>query len=159
MRVIKHLPILSLQEAVYGLLEQGQTAQVYRSIPAEAKQSPYITIGLCTVKPEDTKEDALWNCTLAIDIWSTGAGAGNIIEADSADTASGSAAGTQIAEQAKKIYEAVDDISYLMTKYGDRITVDGYKVLDVEVEQSETFPTSDLGYHATVSVRYQLIDK
>lgn len=159
MRVIKHLPILSLQEAVYGLLEQGQTAQVYRSIPAEAKKSPYITIGLCTVKPEDTKEDALWNCTLSIDIWSTGAGAGNIIEADSANTAGGLAVGTQIAEQAKKIYEAVDDISYLMTKYGDRITVDGYKVLDVEVEQSETFPTSDLGYHATVSVRYQLIDK
>lgn len=158
MRVIKRLPILSLQEAVYGLLEKGQTAQVYRSIPAETKNSPYITIGLCTVKPEDTKEDALWNCTLSIDIWSTGAGAGMVIEAGES-TAGGQAAGTQIAEQAKKIYEAIDDISYLMTKYGDRITVDGYKVLDVEVEQSETFPTSDLGYHATISVRYQLIDK
>lgn len=159
MRVIKHLPILSLQEAVYGLLEKGQTAQVYRTVPPQADESPYITIGLCTVKPEDTKEDALWNCTLAIDVWSTGAGAGDIIEADSTEAADGSAVGTQIADQAKKIYEAVDDISYLMTKYGDRITVDGYKVLDVEVEQSETFPTSDLGYHATISVRYQLIDK
>lgn len=158
MRIIKRLPILSLQEAVYELLEKGQTAQVYRAVPPHAEKSPYITIGLCTVKPEDTKEEALWNCTLAIDIWSTGAGAGDIIEADE-ETAGDAATGTQIAEQAKRIYEAVDDISYLMSKYGDRITVDGYKVLDVGVEQSETFPTSDLGYHATVSVRYQLIDK
>lgn len=158
MRIIKHLPILSLQEAVYELLEKGQTAQVYRAVPPHADESPYITIGLCTVKPEDTKEDALWNCTLSIDVWSTGAGAGTVIEADD-ETAGDAAAGTQIAEQAKRIYEAVDDISYLMSKYGDRITVDEYKVLDVEVEQSETFPTSDLGYHATVSVRYQLIDK
>ena len=60
MRVIKHLPILSLQEAVYGLLEKGQTAQVYRAVPPHAEKSPYITIGLCTVKPEDTKEDAHW---------------------------------------------------------------------------------------------------
>lgn len=87
MRIIKRLPILSLQEAVYGLLEKGQTAQVYRAVPPQADESPYITIGLCTVKPEDTKEEALWNCTLAIDIWSTGAGAGDIIEADSDDTA------------------------------------------------------------------------
>ena len=158
MRVIKHLPILSLQEAVYELLEKGQTAQVYRAVPPHADKSPYITIGLCTAKPEDTKEDALWNCTLAIDVWSTGTGAGTVIEAGE-DTAGGQAAGTQIAEQAKKIYEAVDDISYLMSKYGEHIAVDGYKVLDAELEQSETFPTSDLGYHATVSVRFQLIDK
>lgn len=154
MTLIKKLPVLELQEAVYGLLEAGQTAQVYRDVPIEAV-SPYITIGLCTVKPLDTKNNMLWNCSVAIDIWSTGAGTGEIIEMDEGIATEE----RHIPEQARKVFEAVNDINYLISKYGQNITVDGYKVLDAEVEQSETYPTSDFGYHATISVRYQLTDK
>lgn len=153
--MIKHMPVLELQQAIYDLLEKGQTTKVYREVPAEA-ESPYIMLGLCIMKPDadETKTNVIWNCSVAIDIWSTGAGTGEIIEDESeSDTAQ------QIPDQAKKVYEAVNDINYLVSKYGDRIAVGGYKALDADVEQCETYPTSDLGYHATITTRFLLTDK
>lgn len=134
MRIIKTIPTVSLQKAVFKLLSKGQDKKVYGQVP-EGAAFPYITIDSMTAKPLDTKNSIQWNCSLTVNVW-----------------------GTEEGKQA--VYEAVSDITYLISKYGvEKVVVDGFAVLDAQIDMIETFPEQTTGYHGLVQINYQLSDK
>ena len=134
MRIIKTIPTVSLQKAVFKLLSKGQDKKVYGQVP-EGAAFPYITIDSITAKPLDTKNSTQWNCSITVNVW-----------------------GTEEGKQA--VYEAVSDITYLISKYGvEKVVVDGFAVLDAQIDMIETFPEQTTGYHGLVQINYQLSDK
>lgn len=133
MNLIKHVPIVPLQQAVYGLLANGQNVPVHGTVPAKAPL-PYITIDAVTAKPVDVKNMVQWNCSLTINVWGT-------------------------LESKQNVYETVNDIVYLVTKYGiSKVTVDGFDVMDAVIDLVEVFPEQTTGYHGTVTLLYQLVN-
>lgn len=134
MRIIKTIPTVSLQRAVFKLLSKGQDKKVYGQVP-EGAAFPYITINSITAKPLDTKNSTQWNCSITVDVWGTDEGK-------------------------KDVYETVSDITYLISKYGvEKVTVDGFAVLDAQIDMIETFPEQTTGYHGLIQINYQLSDK
>lgn len=134
MRIIKTIPTVSLQRAVFKLLSKGQDKKVYGQVP-EGAAFPYITINSITAKPLDTKNSTQWNCSLTVDVWGTDEGK-------------------------KDVYETVSDITYLISKYGvEKVAVDGFAVLDAQIDMIETFPEQTTGYHGLIQINYQLSDK
>lgn len=135
MRVIKNVPTVSLQIGVHKLLSMGQDKPVYGGpVPAGAT-FPYITLDAITAKPLDTKNSVQWACSMTVNIW-----------------------GTEDGKQA--VYEAVSDITYLISKYGvEKVQVDGFAVLDALIDMIETFPEQTTGYHGLIQINYQLSDK
>ena len=134
MRIIKTIPTVSLQKAVFKLLSKGQDKKVYGQVP-EGAAFPYITINSITAKPLDTKNSTQWNCSITVDVWGTDEGK-------------------------KDVYETVSDITYLISKYGvEKVTVDGFAVLDAQIDMIETFPEQTTGYHGLIQINYQLSDK
>lgn len=131
MNLIKHVPIVPLQEGIYDLLAKGQSVPVHGKVPIEAPL-PYITIDAVTAKPVDVKNMVQWNCSLTINVWGT-------------------------LENKKTVYETVNDIVYLITKYGiSKVAIDGFDVMDAVIDLVETFPEQTTGYHGTVTLLYQL---
>ena len=134
MRVIKNVPTVSLQMGVYKLLSMGQDKKVYGQVPEEVI-TPYITIDAITAKPLDTKNSIQWFCSLTVNVWGT-------------------------EEEKQAVYEAVSDITYLISKYGvEKVQVDGFAVLDAQIDIIETFPEQTTGYHGLIQINYQLSDK
>lgn len=134
MRIIKTIPTVSLQRAVFKLLSKGQDKKVYGQVP-EGAAFPYITIESITAKPLDTKNSTQWNCSITVNVWGTDEGK-------------------------KDVYETVSDITYLISKYGvEKVTVDGFAVLDAQIDMIETFPEQTTGYHGLIQINYQLSDK
>lgn len=134
MRIIKTIPTVSLQKAVFKLLSKGQDKKVYGQVP-EGAAFPYITINSITAKPLDTKNSTQWNCSITVNVWGTDEGK-------------------------KDVYETVSDITYLISKYGvEKVTVDGFAVLDAQIDMIETFPEQTTGYHGLIQINYQLSDK
>lgn len=134
MRIIKTIPTVSLQKAVFKLLSKGQDKKVYGQVP-EGAAFPYITIDSITAKPLDTKNSTQWNCSITVNVWGTDEGK-------------------------KDVYETVSDITYLISKYGvEKVTVDGFAVLDAQIDMIETFPEQTTGYHGLIQINYQLSDK
>lgn len=133
MNLIKHVPIVPLQMAVYSLLTNGQNVPVHGTVPANAPL-PYITIDAVTAKPVDVKNMVQWNCSLTINVWGT-------------------------LKNKQKVYETVNDIVYLVTKYGiSKVAIDGFDVMDAVIDLVETFPEQTTGYHGTVTLLYQLVN-
>lgn len=54
MMLIRDVPLVSLQRAVFSLLKNGQTIPVYGEV-IEGATLPYITIGSVTLKPVAVK--------------------------------------------------------------------------------------------------------
>lgn len=134
MRIIKTIPTVSLQKAVFKLLSKGQDKKVYGQVP-EGAAFPYITINSITAKPLDTKNSTQWNCSITVNVWGTDEGK-------------------------KDVYETVSDITYLISKYGvEKVAVDGFAVLDAQIDMIETFPEQTTGYHGLIQINYQLSDK
>lgn len=134
MRIIKTIPTVSLQKAVFKLLSKGQDKKVYGQVP-EGAAFPYITIDSITAKPLDTKNSTQWNCSITVNVWGTDEGK-------------------------KDVYETVSDITYLISKYGvEKVTVDGFAVLDAQIDMIETFPEQTTGYHGLIQINYRLSDK
>lgn len=119
--------------AVYSLLTNGQNVPVHGTVPANAPL-PYITIDAVTAKPVDVKNMVQWNCSLTINVWGT-------------------------LKNKQKVYETVNDIVYLVTKYGiSKVAIDGFDVMDAVIDLVETFPEQTTGYHGTVTLLYQLVN-
>jgi hypothetical protein len=134
-RIIKNIPTVALQQAIHNLLSKGQDKAVYGEVP-ESVTFPYITIDAITAKPLDTKNSMQWNCSLTVNIWGVNDGKGK-----------------------KAVYETVSDITYLISKYGTLVVIDGFAVLDAQIDLIETFPEQTTGYHGLIQINYSLSDK
>ena len=130
MILIKDVPLVSLQQAVFKALKEGQTTAIYGDVPTKAKL-PYITIGSVTLKPEDAKSMVLWTATINIDVW--------------ADK-----------EGKREVNDVLNDISALLSYYGPTLAVEGYKTISASIDVVEAFPKLTTGYHGTLTVSFLL---
>ncbi len=130
MILIKDVPLVSLQQAVFKALKEGQTTAIYGDVPTKAKL-PYITIGSVTLKPEDAKSMVLWTATINIDVW--------------ADK-----------EGKREVNDVLNDISALLSYYGPTLAVEGYKTISASIDVVEAFPELTTGYHGTLTVSFLL---
>ena len=130
MILIKDVPLVPLQQAVFKVIKEGQTTPVYGDVTEDAKL-PYITIGSVTMKPEAVKNMVLWTATINIDVW--------------ADT-----------NGKRKVNDVLNDVSALLSYYGPALAVDGYKTVSASIDVIEAFPEVTTGYHGTLTASFLL---
>lgn len=130
MILIKDVPLVPLQQAVFKVIKEGQTTPVYGDVTEDAKL-PYITIGSVTMKPEAVKNMVLWTATINIDVW--------------ADT-----------NGKRKVNDVLNDVSALLSYYGSTLAVDGYKTISASIDVIEAFPEATTGYHGTLTSSFLL---
>lgn len=130
MILIKDVPLVPLQQAVFKVLKDGQKVAVYGDVTEDAKL-PYITIGSVTAKPLGAKDKVLWSCAINVDVW--------------ADR-----------NQRKEVNEIINDISVLLSYYGPSLAVEGFKTMSASIDLVEAFPEQTTGYHGTLSASFEL---
>lgn len=130
MILIKDIPLVSLQKALFLLLKNGQTIAVYGKVP-ESAALPYITIGGITAKPISVKDVTIWAMSVTMDVWGS-------------------------PDNKQEVNETLNDISALITFHGENLTIEKYKVIDVEIDMAECFPAADNGYHGTLTAILKL---
>lgn len=130
MILIKDVPLVPLQQAVFKILKAGQTTAIYGDVPTKASL-PYITIGSVTLKPENAKSMVLWMATINVDVW--------------ADT-----------NGKIKVNDVLNDISALLSYYGPTLPVEGYKTISASIDVVEAFPEQTTGYHGTLTASFLL---
>ncbi|MGL5271847.1 MAG: DUF3168 domain-containing protein [Selenomonadaceae bacterium] len=130
MILIRDIPLVPLQKALYLLLKNGQTVPIYGKVPTCATL-PYITIGGVTAKPVAVKDVNIWGMSITMDVWGTPAGK-------------------------EEVNETLNDISALITFHGEALAIEKYKVIDAEIDMVECFPAADGGYHGTLTAVLKL---
>ena len=126
MRVIREVPMIALHTALVKLLKTGQSCPVYGEVPSKAER-PYIPVGDATFKPIGTKESLIWRVTTNVEVWAA-------------------------REQRRSLNEVMNDISTLVTEYWNRLMVEGFRVIDCDIDFLETFEENSGGYHGIVTV-------
>lgn len=130
MLLIKDVPLVSLQTALFKLLKNGQDVPIYGRVPTTAKL-PYLTVGAVTAKPVTVKNSVIWNMSINVDVWGNNDGK-------------------------LEVNECLNDISALITYRGESLELEKYKVISVEIDLVESFPAADGGYHGTLSANFNL---
>ena len=126
MRVIREVPMVALHTALVKLLTVGQRCSVYGEVPPKAAR-PYITVGDATFKPTGTKDCLIWRVTTNVEVWAS-------------------------REQRRNLNEVMNDIATILTEYWSKLAVDGFHVMDCDIDFLETFEESGGGYHGIVTV-------
>ena len=126
MRVIREVPLVALHAALVKLLTVGQRCPVYGEVPPKAAR-PYITVGDATFKPVGTKEMLIWRVTTNVEVWAA-------------------------REQRRNLNEVMNDIATIITGYWNKLAVEGFCVIDCDIDFLETFEESGGGYHGIVTV-------
>jgi len=130
MILIRDIPLIPLQEALYTLLKNGQSIPIYGKVPTDAAL-PYITVGGITAKPIAVKDINIWAMSITLDVWGS-------------------------PDDKEAVNEALNDISALITFYGEELAIDHYKVIDAEIDLAEVFPAADGGYHGNLTAVLKL---
>ncbi|WP_315273129.1 DUF3168 domain-containing protein [Selenomonas sputigena] len=126
MRVIREVPMVAHHEALVKLLQNGQDCPVHGAVPLKAKR-PYITVGDATFKPNGTKDCLIWRISTVIDVWAA-------------------------REQRKKLNEIMNDVSTLLTGYWNKLHIEGFRVMDCDIDFLETFEEAEGGHHGIVTL-------
>lgn len=130
MILIKDVPQISLRRALYSLLNEGQNHNVYGDVPEEATL-PWITIGGMIFSPVGSKTTVIWQARANIEAYSDGT-------------------------QKLELNEMLNDICTLVSYYGNSLEIEGYSIIDTEIETVETEQETTTGYHGTVTVIVKL---
>lgn len=133
MILVKDVPLVALQQAVFNLLKEGQSVSVYGEV-IEGAKLPYITIGSVTLKPQAVKTSVMWSASLNIDVW---------------------AARTQ----KKKTNDILNDISALLSYNSGGLSISGYDCFSTDIALVEAFPEETTGYHGTLTAVFELSKK
>ena len=127
---IKDIPQVALRTALFALLKDGQSCDVYGDVPERAAL-PYITLGAMTFRPVGNKTAVIWQATAGIEVWADG-------------------------NQKREMNDILNDICVLFSYYGADLEIEGYHIIGTELESVETWPESVTGYHGTVTVIFTL---
>lgn len=130
MILIKDIPMVSLQKALFKLIKEKQDKPIYGSVPTDAAGF-YITIGGITAKPTPVKDVTIWNMSVTFDVWGS-------------------------PDDKEAVNESVNDISTLITYYGMSLQIENYEVIDVDIDLAETFPAADNGYHGNLTAIFKM---
>ena len=127
---VKDIPQVALRTALFALLKDGQSSDVYGDVPERAAL-PYITLGAMTFRPVGNKTAVIWQATAGIEVWADG-------------------------NQKREMNDILNDICVLLSYYGSELEIEGYYIIGTELESVETWPESVTGYHGTVTVIFTL---
>ncbi len=130
MILIKDIPQVSLRTAIFKLIKEGQGCSVYGDVPEEAA-FPYITLGAMAFKPVGNKTMVIWQATASIEVW--------------ADR-----------NQKREMNDILNDICVLLSYYGTGLEIEGYHIIDMDLDLIEAYPETTAGYHGTVTVIFKL---
>mgnify|MGYP000194930324 FL=1 len=133
MILIKNVPLVPLQKAVFKMLKEGQAVKVYGSVPTNA-DLPYITIGSVTATPVSDKTGSLWNTAINIDVWAG-------------------------AQQKQLVNDVLNDVCVLASYYGsndsaEKMQLDGFNIINCSIGTVEAFPELTTGYHGTITLNF-----
>lgn len=130
MILIKDIPQVPLRTALFKLLKDCQSHNVYGDVP-ESASLPYITLGAMAFRPVGNKTTVIWQATASIEVWSDG-------------------------NQKREMNDILNDICVLLSYYGTGLEIEGYQVIDLDIDLVEAYPESTAGYHGTVTVIFKL---
>lgn len=130
MILIKDVPQVPLRRALFSLLQEGQNKNIYGDVPEDAT-FPYIVIGSMIFSPIGSKTTVIWQAKVNIEAYSDGL-------------------------QQLELNEMLNDICTLVSYYGNSLEIEGYSVVDTEIETVETEQETTTGYHGTVTVVFKL---
>ena len=130
MILVKDVPQVPLRRALFSLLADGQDHNVYGDIPEDAV-FPWITIGGMIFSLIGSKTTVIWQAKANLEAYSDGT-------------------------QKLELNEMLNDICTLVSYYGNKLEIDGYSIIDTEIETVETEPETTTGYHGTVTVVFKL---
>lgn len=133
MILIKNVPLVPLQKAVFKMLKEGQAVKVYGNVSTNA-DLPYIIIGSVTATPVSDKTGSLWNAAINIDVWAG-------------------------AQQKQLVNDVLNDVCVLASYYGsndsdEQLQLDGFKVINCSIGTVEAFPEMTTGYHGTITLNF-----
>lgn len=132
MSVIKtRVPILAFHKAVYKLLSEGQTTPVYDDVLPKSKP-PYVTIGATNIKPNGTKDKAIYDASVQLHIWSGYQGK-------------------------REINSIMNDISTVLS-YAKLSLEDGFQLISQDVDFYEVYSEEEYGYHGVITVIARIQD-
>ncbi|OON87807.1 DUF3168 domain-containing protein [Pyramidobacter sp. C12-8] len=123
--MMRHIPMIPLQRAVYEALSTYQTAPVYDDVPEDATP-PAVSFGSFTAKQSGAKALDAWDVSMQLDLWSNYAGK-------------------------KQIQEMADDVASVLTSVKLDLSADGFEVLSCDVDFFEAFPEDEVGYHGVLT--------
>lgn len=131
--LIKNVPLVPLQKAVFKMLKEGQAVKVYGNVPTNA-DLPYITIGSVTATPVSDKTGSLWNTAINVDVWAG-------------------------AQQKQLVNDVLNDVCVLASYYGsndstEKMQLDGFNVINCSIGTVEAFPELTTGYHGTITLNF-----
>ena len=130
MILIKDVPQIPLRRALFSLLNDGQDHNVYGDIPEDAAL-PWITIGGMVFSLVSSKTTVIWQAKVSIEAYSDGI-------------------------QQLELNEMLNDICTLVSFYGNSLEIEGYSIIDTEIETVETEQETTTGYHGTVTAIFKL---
>lgn len=127
----KRVPILALQKAVYKLLSVGQTTPIYDDVVPKA-ELPYITIGAINIKPNGTKDKAIYDASLQLHLWSEYQGK-------------------------KEINCMMNDVATVLG-YAALVLEDNFQVISQDIDFFEAFAEEEYGYHGVITLIVKIQD-
>lgn len=130
MLIIKDIPLIPLQTAIFKLIKEGQDKPIYGSVD-DHTTLPYITFGSINFKNISVKNNTMWTASVQLDVW-------------------GSSDDKQV------INDILNDMSVLLSVKGEQLDVQGYSIINVVVDFAEVWPEDTYGYHGVLTTLFQL---
>lgn len=130
MLIVRDIPLTKLRQAVFDVIKNNQTHKVYGVVPNEASL-PYILIGALTFKPDISKTSLTWLASQTVHCY--------------ADT-----------KDLPTCNEMMEDVATIITGMYESLVIDGYKVIDCELDLAESFEEEDHAYHGVLTFLFSL---
>lgn len=134
MIIIREVPLVALQKALFKALKDGQTTTIYGGDAPEGAKLPYITFGSTTAKPILVKNAEMWNATINLEVWGNN-------------------------KQRQVVNDILNDLVTISTFRGESLSMDNFDVVKVDVDLVETFPEQTTGYHGSMTLLFALSKK
>src|SRR5574344_1679475 len=122
--IVRQVPLISLRQAVFSKLKNGQNHTVHGSVNNDTP-SPYIVLGQAVFKPDGAKSMNLWSVTLDVDCY-----------VDHNDLAT--------------LNEMLDDVSTLRSIGYPQMVVEDCYIIKCEIDTIQTLPDGASGHHGVV---------
>lgn len=128
--MIRHIPMVAFQTALYKLLTEKQTTPVYDDVPSKMTP-PAITFGTFVSTMGGAKQVDISEVKIYLDLWSEYEGKMEI---------------NTIAEEVSAVYTAWDlDLSE-----------SGYRVISKDIVEFNAYPEEKTGYHGVLTLTAEI---
>ncbi len=126
MNLIRRIPMIPLQEAIYKALKKYQdTCNVYDNVPKDAKL-PYMVLNSFEYKPTGSKDVDKGTATVKIGIYSE-------------------------YEGKTEVNQIADEATAILTSVPLDLSVDNFSVLNQDTDTFEAFPEETYGYYGELT--------